>query len=1349
MQVDDGALLGSGLQAESLPKKKGAEKSAQSPLKMADLEFSRHTFVMKVLEEEEEFWPFLEFTEQGDLKEAFCTCEESEEEEEGAKCAHISFAIEQLTLAPRKRLSSLFLNHFWHRLFYQIAQDDRFEASYEQEPGEGLGEEPAPLLTTIEAPWGVLSLRLFEAKLQAQVREIMDEKLTYEPSSLRFSTLSAQELALWRQGRPGPTVRYELSICSLLARLFFLRGLFAKHCIIPSDPPIQVHFEASSPKQEGEDRLEESSRKISMQIKAGGLFEMRLRVERGFFLPLLPLLPSLQEGIVYSYTPLESLKALELREGKVHFRYCEKKLTQAKALLEEDQEPLCPGSNWYSIAPGTRFLQEGICYIETPPQEWPQQLEPSDFLALLQEWTQQERAPLLSDVKLSSPQEKISSQERCIPIDVKPKELQYSLKINEKGDLFIAPYLEEVGDLDYFLMQKEATLKGRSALMDEASSNDHFEGAEHGWILGDWVYLPQKGLQKLTQPLSMPTRISKEQMPAFIEGHRSFLNRFPGFVCWTHGLDFKIEFRVDEEGLEFYSPFMQSKESVQTYGHWIYVPTKGFFLDHAQLKEFQGVYHGMRVPSDDLEAFLDQNHTTTEIHNFWAKESPLEGCFLEATLQEEEPSVALELVEQFKEKYQSRERRRFGHYEYVQGEGFWRYLPSERPSPQGVKEGVMQGSTLARWIEEVHKPRSLHRRFFKSYPTFLRSLAFDRMEITDAQEIDEEVQKKLEGFYGRVYRIKLSFCCEKGEKIELAQIERYPLLEQRWILTQRGLIDLYDRSWRWLMISKNAQKRCEELVLEREALQEPWAFVDVLTLFKWNLRKQLKIDSALQVVERLESDLQLLMGQEVPLPDLRHLKSILRPYQRLGVKWLWQLYRLGLGGLLCDDMGLGKTHQVMALMAAIWASSSQSRTFFIACPTSVVFHWQSQLARFLPDVPVRLYHGSDRSLPQSFEGIVLTTYGVCRLDIAHLERHNFSLAVYDEVQLAKNAQSRIYKSLERIQAQIRIGLSGTPVENSLKDLKALMDLTVAGWMPPQKQFEEEFLIPLERFGDQEVVSKIKNHIHPFVLRREKSEVLDDLPDKVISTHVCSLSDDQRAIYQSVLQQARGSLRERLGEGERGIPYLHIFSALNSLKQICDHPAVYFRNRGQSAHRHEYDCDKWDLFCYLLSEALGSGQKVVIFSQYLAMLDLIEEYLYTHDIGYASVRGNTRQRGEKVARFQNDPDCRVFVASLHAAGVGIDLTAGSVVILYDRWWNAAKENQAIDRVHRIGQTRGVQVIRLIVQGTIEEKIDAIIERKAQLMKEAVVTDDHRFLKSLSEDEILALLDFNQEEEPSSP
>lgn len=446
-------------------------------------------------------------------------------------------------------------------------------------------------------------------------------------------------------------------------------------------------------------------------------------------------------------------------------------------------------------------------------------------------------------------------------------------------------------------------------------------------------------------------------------------------------------------------------------------------------------------------------------------------------------------------------------------------------------------------------------------------------------------------------------------------------------------------------------------------------------------------------------------------------------YQQAGYGWLWFLYQSGFGGLLCDDMGLGKTHQAMALVRAVLAGEAGSAAL-VVCPTSLVPHWAEKLSRYAPEVPVVVRHGDTRHAPLPSRGVVVTSYGVLRNEAASYRDRVFDLFVLDEAQTIKNRDTATHQELAGIRRRVAIGLTGTPVENRLEELHTLLDFVQPGYLPGATEFTRAF-----GAADAGSRARLGRLIYPFVLRRTKAQVLPDLPPKLEDRRTCSLSPGQAELYRRVLSGRAGELRERLDSGP--LPYLHVFALLSLLKQVCDHPALV-----GEAHR-DAGSGKWDLFTELLSQAMESGLKVVVFSQYVKMLRLLETYLETQGIGFAGIRGETVDREGELARFRDDPACRVFLGSLRASGLGVDLTAASVVIHYDRWWNVAREDQATDRVHRIGQRRGVQVLKLVTTGTIEEKIDAMIERKRGL-GEVVAEDDPTLAKQFTREELRELL-----------
>ncbi len=437
-------------------------------------------------------------------------------------------------------------------------------------------------------------------------------------------------------------------------------------------------------------------------------------------------------------------------------------------------------------------------------------------------------------------------------------------------------------------------------------------------------------------------------------------------------------------------------------------------------------------------------------------------------------------------------------------------------------------------------------------------------------------------------------------------------------------------------------------------------------------------------------------ASEAPSPTALGIN--LYAYQQTGYHWLWLLHRNGFGGLLCDDMGLGKTHQAMALMRAVAIENPQS-SILVVCPTSVMDHWREKLALYLPG-----------------QEILLTSYGLVRSRLEQFRQKRFDLLVLDEMQTIKNADTASHQALAALDKGIAIGLTGTPIENHEGELKTLLDFVVPGYLP----------------DDLEDRATLRRLARPFVLRRTKEQVLTQLPPKIVDKRYCDMSDEQRLLYRAVIEARAKPLWMQLRAGT-SVSYVHVFAALNYLKQICNHPASAgggFAAGAPSA--------KWDLFVELLDECMASGLKVVVFSQYLRMLELIEQHLKTRAIGFASIKGKTKDRGREIARFRDDPECRAFTASLRAGGLGIDLTSASVVIHYDRWWNQAREDQATDRVHRLGQNKGVQVIKLITRDSVEEKIDLLIERKARLAGDIILPDDPSLVKQFTAAELEDLL-----------
>ena len=474
-----------------------------------------------------------------------------------------------------------------------------------------------------------------------------------------------------------------------------------------------------------------------------------------------------------------------------------------------------------------------------------------------------------------------------------------------------------------------------------------------------------------------------------------------------------------------------------------------------------------------------------------------------------------------------------------------------------------------------------------------------------------------------------------------------------------------------------------------------------------------------------------------PLPAYRGLNSNLRAYQHNGVQWAWFLYENRLGGILCDDMGLGKTHQAMALMLCIIESEKETAPFLVVCPTTVLSHWQEKITIHAPELRPVIYHGTGRDFDQARKEsrVILTSYGLLRRDIAHLGTVSYPLVIFDEIQHIKNAGTQAYGAAEALKANVKLGLTGTPIENSIGDIKALMDLTLPGYLGSDGAFKTRYVTPLKSDLQSPRQHEFRRLISPFTLRRLKASVLPELPAKIEDLRFCKLRGEQVQLYRDAVDSQGQKFLAVLKDGQAKVPYIHIFALLNLLKQICNHPALLDDTVDNYL---QHKSGKWELFKELLDESLGSGQKVVVYSQFLGMIRIIETHLKSLNVEYVTLTGASRKRGEIISRFNEDPNCRVYVGSLKAGGTGVDLVAGSVVIHYDRWWNAAKEDQATDRVHRIGQKRGVQVFKLVTQGTMEEKISAIIEKKRNLMDAVIKEDDPGLLKSFSRQDLIEIL-----------
>jgi SNF2 family DNA or RNA helicase len=456
----------------------------------------------------------------------------------------------------------------------------------------------------------------------------------------------------------------------------------------------------------------------------------------------------------------------------------------------------------------------------------------------------------------------------------------------------------------------------------------------------------------------------------------------------------------------------------------------------------------------------------------------------------------------------------------------------------------------------------------------------------------------------------------------------------------------------------------------------------------------------------------------------------LRPYQVRGVSWLAFLERWGLGACLADDMGLGKTPQLLGLLLHLQEQDSLDQPSLLVCPTSVMGNWEREVKRFAPSLKIVVHHGDRRSQGKAFakavqgKQLVITSYSLVHRDLKDLQTVTWQGVVLDEAQNVKNAEAKQSQAVRQLDAQFRVALTGTPVENRLTELWAIMDFLNPGYLGPKNFFQRRFAVPIERYGDTASLRTLRSLVQPFILRRLKTDrsIIQDLPEKQEMTVFCGLSAEQASLYQHLVEQSLVDIESADGIQRHGM----ILALLTKLKQVCNHPQL-FTEAHESSTDFRLGSGKLQRLEEMLEEVLAEGDRSLIFTQFAEWGKLLQPYLektFGREVIFLYGGSSKKQREEMIDRFQNDPQGpRVFILSLKAGGVGLNLTRANHVFHYDRWWNPAVENQATDRVFRIGQTRNVQVHKFVCTGTLEEKIHEIIESKKALSEQVVGTGEN--------------------------
>ena len=563
---------------------------------------------------------------------------------------------------------------------------------------------------------------------------------------------------------------------------------------------------------------------------------------------------------------------------------------------------------------------------------------------------------------------------------------------------------------------------------------------------------------------------------------------------------------------------------------------------------------------------------------------------------------------------------------------------------------------------------------------------------------------------------------EFGEqRVGIADIKKALTSKQSFVQLSDGTLGILPDEWikRYALLFKVGDGKNDKLRLSRYHM----SVIDEL----YENRDETEISFALdEKFEKLRSFKDI---PEIPVPGT--LQAVLRPYQIAGYQWLSYLNDVGWGGILADDMGLGKTVQALTMLE-YYKKENKSLKAMVVCPTTLIYNWQNEVKKFTPDLSFHIHHGNARLRNQeelTKHNIIITTYGTLRSDIAIFLPVIFDYIVLDESQAIKNPASKVTKAASLLNAKNRLCMSGTPLQNNTFDIFSQMNFLNPGLLGSMDFFRNEFATPIDKFGEPDQKEHLRKLLYPFILRRTKEQVAKDLPEKTETILFCEMESEQRSVYESFRNTYRDKILGAIDQQGINKSQLTILQGLMKLRQICDSPAIL-----NDEEKYPNNSIKLDELTREISENIGQ-HKALIFSQFLGMLSLIKEKLKEQNIPFEYFDGSTTavEREKAIQSFQNNDECRVFLISLKAGGVGLNLTAADYVYIVDPWWNPAVEQQAIDRTHRIGQTKNIFAYRMICVDTIEDKILQLQERKKILAKE-LISDETSFVKALTKADV---------------
>jgi non-specific serine/threonine protein kinase len=561
----------------------------------------------------------------------------------------------------------------------------------------------------------------------------------------------------------------------------------------------------------------------------------------------------------------------------------------------------------------------------------------------------------------------------------------------------------------------------------------------------------------------------------------------------------------------------------------------------------------------------------------------------------------------------------------------------------------------------------------------------------------------------------------EGQRVGIADIKKALASKQSFVQLGDGTLGILPDEWlkRYSLLFKVGDGKSDKLRLSKYHM----SVIDEL----YENRNASELSFALD--EKFERLREFKNIPEIIAPD--NLQAILRPYQTAGYQWLNYLNDVGWGGILADDMGLGKTVQALTMLQH-YKTQEGKLMAIVVCPTTLIYNWENEIKKFTPELSYKIHHGSLRTRDVAElqkANIIITTYGTLRSDIQVLLKIFFDYIVLDESQAIKNPASKVTRAACLLTAKNRVCMSGTPLQNNTFDIFAQMNFLNPGLLGSMDFFRNEFANPIDKFGEQEQKDHLRKLLYPFILRRTKEQVAKDLPEKTETILFCEMETEQRKIYDAYRNSYRDKIMGVIDQQGIDKSQLTILQGLMKLRQICDSPAIL-----NEEDKHPNHSIKLDELTREIQENIGE-HKALIFSQFLGMLALIKDKLREEGVPFEYFDGSTsiNDRQKAIENFQNNDQCRVFLISLKAGGVGLNLTAADYVYIVDPWWNPAVEQQAIDRTHRIGQTKNIFAYRMICIDTIEDKILQLQERKRKLASE-LISDDVNFVKALSKADV---------------